>query len=139
VKPLRYFSLFLVLVMFLVEGCEPQPSTPQEDIVEFALRTALYDGKMVFVGIGDEIEGAFNPDLFVTAGDEVRIVIVNGDGMPHDLAILELSVHSELLSSKGESTQVVFQPGEPGEYVYYCAVAGHRELGMEGKLIVTDP
>lgn len=36
----------------------------------------------------------------------------------------------------GTSGQVTFIPSAAGTYYYICAVPGHRELGMEGKIIV---
>ena len=36
----------------------------------------------------------------------------------------------------GTSGQVTFVPSAAGTYYYICAVPGHRELGMEGKIIV---
>ena len=31
---------------------------------------------------------------------------------------------------------ITFVPLEPGEYVFYCTIGSHRQLGMEGRLIV---
>ncbi len=34
------------------------------------------------------------------------------------------------------SATLLFTPTRPGEYIFYCTVAGHRAAGMEGRLIV---
>ena len=41
----------------------------------------------------------------------------------------------------GDETEIIFEVGdmEPGTYVYYCTVPGHRQAGQEGKLVVTKP
>lgn len=36
----------------------------------------------------------------------------------------------------GHTAEVRFTPTAAGEYVFYCTVAGHRQAGMEGKLVV---
>jgi nitrite reductase (NO-forming) len=41
--------------------------------------------------------------------------------------------------AKGEAVEVVFEAGDPGEFAYFCTVSGHRQAGMEGKLIITEP
>jgi nitrite reductase (NO-forming) len=57
-------------------------------------------------------------------------------GVPHDLAIPDLKIQSSLLAAKDKRSQVVIQANEPGEFSYYCTVSGHRQAGMEGKLVV---
>jgi nitrite reductase (NO-forming) len=138
-NPHRVLSLLLLVLALVMGGCKTQPPSPQVGVIEFTLETAMRDGKMLFVGVGGDIDRTVNPDLSVNVGDTVQVMIVNGDGIPHDLAVPELNVHSALVSTKAQTTQVVFKPGEPGEFVYYCAIAGHRQMGMEGKLIVTEP
>lgn len=36
----------------------------------------------------------------------------------------------------GRVVDITFTPEQPGEYVFYCTVAGHRQAGMEGRLVV---
>jgi nitrite reductase (NO-forming) len=98
----------------------------------------MADGRMVFIGVGGEIDGAVNPDLHVHPGDHVRLVLENGDGMPHDLAIPDLFAQSPMVSSQGERAELIFKVGEDnrGTFPYFCTVIGHRQAGMEGKLVV---
>ena len=102
---------------------------------------------------------AFTPDVLeVQSGDVLEIAIQNVEPLLHDFTIDEVTadVHISYLGGTGQhaheasakSADVHFaltQPGpgvfhlkidEPGEYVFYCSVPGHRESGMEGTLIV---
>lgn len=130
------FVLVAVLSAFGVSGCRTQPINTQTDDVVFTLRTVLVDGRMSFIGAGGEIDGTVNPDLIVRTGDAVRLVIVNGDDIPHDMAIPDLNVHVPLLTGREQAAELTFQAGQPDIFTYYCTVSGHRQAGMERKLIV---
>ena len=108
--------------------------------VTFTLQTLVNDGRLAYIGIGGEIDGVINPDLIVQPGAVVRLVLVNGDSMPHDLFLPDFGVKTVLVSKIGESTEVILKVGamQPGTYVYYCTVPGHRQAGQEGKLIIKD-
>ena len=121
---------------------EPESITVTSDaaVVEFNLETRIVDGHMVFVGRGAEIDGVVNPDLLVQAGRSVRLRITNEDGIPHDLFIAELNVQVALVSERGLTTEKNFavSDAQAGTYSYFCTVSGHRQLGMEGKLIIVE-
>jgi len=72
-------------------------------------------------------------------GSTVQITLINADGMPHDLAIPDLGVQTTLITAKEQTTRVIFEINEAGEFAYYCSVAGHRQAGMEGRLISVEP
>ncbi len=131
------FPIFFFFA-FVVGGCNLQPPTPQTIDKEFTLKTAMADGRMVFVGVGGEIDGVIDPTLNVQQGEIVRVVLINDDGMLHDLAIPALDAQTSMTTSKGQNANVVFEVHKSGEYVYYCTVSGHRQAGMEGKLIVRE-
>jgi nitrite reductase (NO-forming) len=133
------FFLLLVLLALAVAGCGMQPPVPQDVDLEYTLETAMLEGSMVFVGVGDDIDGVVNPDLKVNSGQSVRVVLINGDGISHDFAIPDLNVQTPLVVTKGQATAATFQAGESGVFDYYCAVSGHRQMGMEGKLIILEP
>lgn len=102
---------------------------------------------------------AFTPDVLeVNAEDVIEIAIQNADPLLHDFTIDEVDadVHISYLGGTGDhlhvgpdreadihfalterGTGIVHvKVSQPGEYVFYCSVPGHREAGMEGTLIV---
>ena len=106
---------------------------------------------------------AFTPAVLeVKVGDVIEIAIQNIDPILHDFTIdkIDADLHISYLGGSGEhahdadmamemvepdlhfplsepgSGVVHLQVHEPGEYVFYCSVPGHRELGMVGTLIV---
>jgi cytochrome c oxidase subunit 2 len=79
----------------------------------------------------------FDPeDITVTAGEDIAVVLTAEDIL-HDFTIDELDAH--VAADKGETAEGGLRADEPGRYTYYCSVAGHREAGMEGTLIVEAP
>lgn len=76
----------------------------------------------------------FDPDeIRVDAGESIAIVLTSADIL-HDFTIDEFDAHVAV--DRGETEEGGFTAGEPGRYTYYCTVAGHREAGMEGTLVV---
>ncbi len=146
----RTLACFLIFCSALVAGgCavqSPEPVVQAQAIdpdpanwVEYTLTTGMEGGRMVFVGVGGEIDGRVNPDLTVHRGGTIRVTLINGDGMPHDLVAPDFGAQTAVVSSRQETAETVFAAGESGEFAYYCSVAGHRQAGMEGKLLVQEP
>ena len=102
---------------------------------------------------------AFTPEVLeVGVGEVLEIAIQNVEAVLHDFTIDEIDadVHISYLGGTGQHAHAelerdadvhfaLTEPGsgvvhikvhEPGEYVIYCSVPGHREAGMEGTLIV---
>jgi len=125
------------------DSSEPSVETPTilpSSDVEFTLQTLIDNGKLAYIGVGGEIDGVINPDLTVQPGDVIRLILLNGDGMKHDLYLPDLNAKTSFVSKIGEQTEIIVEVGdlEPGTYVYYCTVPGHRQAGQEGKLIVKE-
>jgi plastocyanin len=72
-------------------------------------------------------------EITVAAGEDVAIVLSSSDVL-HDFTIDEIDVH--VAADRGETAEGGLRADEPGVFTYYCSVAGHREAGMEGTLVV---
>ncbi len=112
------------------------PAADYTPTVRFQLRTELSEGKLAFVGVGGEIEGKVNPTLRVAEGDIVQIGLVNADGIEHDAVFPEFGAATDRVNRKGASSVTVFRADKAGEFAYFCSLPGHRQAGMEGKLVV---
>ena len=108
-------------------------------------------------------EFTFTPaDLTVKVGEPVEIEFKNFGSIEHDFSIEGLPVSGEVtahgdqhagatthdhdaqtptvyvIAKAGNMGHLIFTPSQAGEYVITCTVAGHKESGMVGKLIVTS-
>lgn len=150
----RYWHSRLLLVSFLaliLFGCTSQVSgilpidnpagSKKTASTDFTLQTGAVEGRMVYVGMGGDIDGIVNPDLVIQRGDKIHVTLINGDGIPHDLSFPDFAAKTPLVSAWDTTTDISFTVNEnqTGSYAYYCTVSGHRQAGMEGKLIIGEP
>ncbi|MDE1829370.1 MAG: multicopper oxidase domain-containing protein [Thaumarchaeota archaeon] len=89
-----------------------------------------------------------NPEVDVKVGDKIVFSVTNGGKSFHAFAITASTsgpgpaIDGTTIGTAdnpmkpGQSGTVTFIPGSAGTYYYICAVPGHRELGMEGKIVV---
>ncbi len=89
-----------------------------------------------------------NPTVQANVGDSIVFHVTNKGKSFHAFAITSSATGpgpaidgttvgtADNPMKPGASGQVTFVPSAAGTYYYICAVPGHRELGMEGKIIV---
>jgi uncharacterized cupredoxin-like copper-binding protein len=108
------------------------------------------------------VDMAFQPDaLEVTAGRPVRLTMTNEGALDHDFSILEIPMEIvgataeampghdmgamtadpqlHMAVNMGLSNAIEFTPTKPGTYEFFCTVAGHRDAGMLGTMVVKAP
>lgn len=107
-------------------------------VIEYTLRTVIgQTPPMAYIGVGGEIDGQINPPLTANVGDTVRITVINGDPVLHNLHIEEFGVTTVDLLAQDQQDTIEFVVDRPGDFIYYCSIPGHREIGMFGTLTVT--
>ena len=105
-------------------------------------------------------EFAYAPaTLEVTSGQPVEITLQNTGTVEHDFSITEIELAGNptstgetqgghMMGGMGEQPKLhvaatassqgtlTFTPTKPGQYQFYCTVAGHKDAGMTGVLTV---
>ncbi|WP_417585929.1 copper-containing nitrite reductase [Nitrincola sp.] len=140
VKTLNYLLLFVAILFTPWVTTAANDATAQyTPDVTFTLRTAIADGRLVYIGQGGEIDGKVNPTLNVKSGAMVQINLINGDGALHDIVAPDFNnAKSDQVSGQGSSTVLAFRADKDGEFAYWCSVPGHRPAGMEGLIVVGE-
>jgi nitrite reductase (NO-forming) len=103
----------------------------------YTLRSGIAEGRMVYVGVGGEIDGKANPVLTAAEGQVVQLTLINGEGAEHDIVFPDQDARSPRVIGKGASTTIAFRASKAGDFTYFCSVPGHQLAGMQGQLIVT--
>lgn len=97
----------------------------------------------------------------VMAGQPVKLTLRNNDTVDHDFSIMEIPMAAmgataepmaghemgdmatepqlHMAALMGATNTIEFTPTKSGTYEFYCTVAGHKEAGMVGTLIVKSP
>lgn len=109
------------------------PAAGDPDIA-FTLLPIIHIG--AFIDPSDTAGADPNPTLRVPLGSVVQVTLENhGDG-EYDLYFPDFEAKSERVAG-GSTTSIVFVADKEGEFPYYSTVPGHREVGLEGRIVVT--
>lgn len=92
-------------------------------------------GEAATLQIAADPDGALAYDQTALAAPTGTITVefTNEAALGHDFRIDEVGAGTSIFAEGSESLTVEL---EPGEYTFFCSVPGHRDAGMEGKLIV---
>jgi nitrite reductase (NO-forming) len=104
---------------------------------KFTLRSGIAEGRMVYLGVGGEIDGKVNPVLTAAEGQVVQLTLINGEGAEHDIVFPDQDAKSPRVTGKGASTTIAFRATKSGDFIYFCSVPGHQLAGMQGQFLVT--
>jgi uncharacterized cupredoxin-like copper-binding protein len=132
-------TFFILVVAILLAGCTATLQSATEVTVEatdFAYNPAsitVPSGQPVTVTLKNI--GAVEHDFVV---DKIDVSDVeaseSGPAEHHQMEQAEYDLH--FFAKAGESTVLRFTPLQPGTYEIFCSIAGHKEAGMIGELIV---
>ncbi|HSF03348.1 MAG TPA: cupredoxin domain-containing protein, partial [Solirubrobacterales bacterium] len=78
----------------------------------------------------------FEPEALTAKAGTVTIEYDNPSPVPHSVAIEARGETLDESETVTDDTTSAAADLEPGEFVFYCTVPGHREAGMEGTLTV---
>lgn len=131
----RHLILFLIWLIACCYQCSPE-STPQQD-KEIDREYHLIAFMTGYVGSGGDIEGIRNPVLRAVKGENVRITMINGETMTHDVTIENAGVQSASIIEQGDSVSITFIAAN--DDTYYCSIPGHRAAGMVGDIKIVIP
>ncbi|OGZ60660.1 MAG: hypothetical protein A2919_02045 [Candidatus Spechtbacteria bacterium RIFCSPLOWO2_01_FULL_43_12] len=132
-------AIISVVVWVALPGTSPIEEAVDEITNEPASEESTQEpsGRVIQVS-GDEY--SFSPNTInVTAGEAVVIEFTNSGNMQHDFVVdvaEGITLRTPVIGP-GETTSLhVDIPSGVDSFAFYCSVAGHRELGMEGGFVI---
>jgi uncharacterized cupredoxin-like copper-binding protein len=78
-------------------------------------------------------EYSFTPSVLTASAGKTTIRFTNGGAVDHDFTLDAPPIH--ILVKPGKTAEATLTL-TPGTYTFYCSIPGHRQSGMQGKLIV---
>ena len=138
-------SIIWLAALAACGAAEPTPmpktqlSLTATDIAYDTNRLEAKAGQPVVVTLHNEgvLEHDFSIIGMPHAGEVMAEEAEHGTG--HDMSSMTIEPEIHVASPVGESLAVEFTPTQPGEYEFFSTVAGHKEAGMAGTLVVTAP
>ncbi|MGK6350951.1 PVC-type heme-binding CxxCH protein [Parapedobacter sp. DT-150] len=126
-------SYFLFLFATVVVACTGDSDSADSNQID---REYVLNAKMIgYTGIGGDIDGQRNPLLRAKKGERVKVSLVNGELMAHDITLEKLGIKSETMLEEGDTTSIVFTATEDDSY--FCSLPGHQQV-MRGQFKIVE-
>ncbi len=84
-------------------------------------------------------EGTLEHDFSIL---EMPMATMGATAVPmegHDMTAMGEEAQLHMAVTMGTGSAIEFTPTKPGTYEFFCTVAGHKEAGMVGTLVVQAP
>jgi len=135
-RSFRFGNILIAAIATIVAGnCTPPSSAPEKESAKID-REYVLDSKMTgYTGIGGDIDGIRNPVLRAKKGERVRIRLINGELMSHDIVFEKAGVKSIPIVQQGDTTSIVVEAVE--DDVYFCSIPGHKQI-MNGRFEIVE-
>ena len=141
-------TVFLAGAIFATQASSQYQTTGKTINISLAFIESL-DFKIYAFNTVNLSDPNHNPTVNANVGDKLVFDVRNSGKSFHAFAITNSTSGpgpaidgttigtAEDPMKPGASGEIIFIPTQAGTYYYICAVPGHRELGMEGKILVT--
>jgi len=137
----KYVLLILAGLALSFAACAPIPTASSNlqqaslEANEFKYQPATIEveaGRPVKITLNNK--GTIEHDWSIAKMPATAIKQQSESTMGHDMSGMNPELHMSAMNGKG--TQIEFIPTVPGKYEFYCTIAGHKEAGMVGTLVV---
>jgi len=107
--------------------------TPELTVTETAPPGSATPAREIIV-TGSEY--SYTPkNIQVEKGERIKLTFKNIGAIAHNLAITDLGISTKTIA-KGDEDSIEFTASEAGTFTFFCSIAGHKALGMEGEIEV---
>jgi plastocyanin len=125
----------------IVKSNDEQKERNEKLAEEEGTTTEAAGGPVTELDVSSPSDGGlvFDPNGLTAKPGNVDITYDNPSQVPHSIAVATANgnVLGEVQPFSAGKQSVDLSDLQPGKYVFYCTVPGHREAGMEGDLTVT--
>ena len=142
----RLTFVLLVVLATVLAACGSAEPTPIPTVEISLIATDIaYDINRFEVLAGQPVkltlhnEGALEHDFSIMEMPHIGEVMaeeMEDEMAGHDMSNMSVEPEIHLAAAVGSSGSIEFTPSTPGEYEFFCTVAGHKEAGMVGALVV---
>jgi uncharacterized cupredoxin-like copper-binding protein len=134
---LLMLALILTFVLAACGGAAAKPGPTEPQTIALALNEFQFQPAEITVNVGQPIKLVLKNNgtvLHDFVSTDAMVEVMEEHGAEHDMAGMETNMHAAI--EAGQQSTLEFKAMQAGTYTFYCTVAGHKEAGMVGKLIV---
>ena len=143
----RLAGFLVVLILLTLAACgSAEPTSPPTLSLSLLATDIAYDQDRLEVMAGQPVtimlnnEGVLEHDFSIMEIPHMGEVMEEmEEEMGHDMSAMAMDPEVHVAAPIGGRSSVEFTPSTPGEYEFFCTVAGHKEAGMKGTLVVQAP